>query len=226
MNRENISEQDIDWIERYLDGELTDEEKNQFQKRLEEDADFAELLRFREQLPGIWVSARRRFLIRQELEKKIVPGKTIPFRISYRFAAAASVILLLGIFVTYQYRVSRQDSFTSQNQVNVTAPENAPYAGDSALPGKFGRSVAIDVSRQPDPALTTRNAICFRWKSSRGETETHIVIRESQSGKLVFIQKTGAGLNFFTLQPGVLKPGHYNWQISPDILSGSFTLHP
>jgi len=95
-------EKDIDWMDTYLRGEMTAEEKQAFENKLSEDADFAK--QFNE-LKLLKQSARlskmdKVFQSLQETEVDIQSGKEktgTTRRLWIRIAAAASIFLLAGL---------------------------------------------------------------------------------------------------------------------------------
>jgi hypothetical protein len=77
MKPDNINERDTELIEKYFDGELTEEEVGIFEKRLSEDNDFKALFRFRKEIPDLWVKVRSFEAVKEEITK-ILDTEPIP----------------------------------------------------------------------------------------------------------------------------------------------------
>jgi hypothetical protein len=225
MNPDNINDKDLELIERHLDGELTGDESVQFQKRLNEDPEFKRFFDFRQELPELWNTARRRQQIRKELDAKMLQKKGITIRLNYKLAAAASVLLLIGVVLFQNSRDSSEGYYSdTKSKVNVTPPVQAPGYGDSALSSHD--QIPVSVSPSPDSGICFKSdePVQFRWNSENKSGISGITIRESATKTLKYFQKLPAGQHFFTLYPGVLKPGNYEWYPSDDSIPRFFSI--
>ncbi len=103
----NMSPQDLNIIDKYLNGELTPVEKNVFEKRKAEDPSFLEEVNFQQQLiEAIYAKERQglRENIRQaqaQPDGKVVAINKIRFSLWKRLSIAAVFLILIG-FVFYK----------------------------------------------------------------------------------------------------------------------------
>jgi tetratricopeptide (TPR) repeat protein len=98
------SEKDVEFIERYIEGELTPEEKKDFEERLAVDEVFeSTYLTYRNLIEGIQYSGKQKLIQRlKKLEANISVQETFDKRIMgirmkdfYSYSAAATVLLLI-----------------------------------------------------------------------------------------------------------------------------------
>ncbi|MGC9355390.1 MAG: hypothetical protein ACP5D9_16195, partial [Mariniphaga sp.] len=87
---------DIIFIEEYLDGKLSKPEMEQFMQRLESDEEFAKLYRFRMKIREDWQRARQYEAVHQEVGGAIRNEKNKKRR-TVIYAVAASLAFLVAI---------------------------------------------------------------------------------------------------------------------------------
>lgn len=153
FNRMRIEEKDIDLIEKYLEGNLTGQDFQEFKQRLEEDSEFRESLEEMETIvSGIRYTGRRKIQheldqleanlprLRQENETKVVA-----MRRTRTWAAAASVFLVavtafwffnksqIGdeqLFISYYQPYPNVESPTTRGETGLSLREQAYAAYD------------------------------------------------------------------------------------------------
>ncbi|MFH1025877.1 MAG: hypothetical protein V1764_04285 [Nitrospirota bacterium] len=127
-------ENDIDLIERFLDGTLNESELTDFYQRVEKDPDFARLVEFRKKLPDLWIKADHYQEIRADVRRSIkMPSHQRIFHLHPAvFAIAASVVILIGIAVALILGTGGGNKSNEDNQAIIKQ-------GDSILPLKTDR---------------------------------------------------------------------------------------
>jgi hypothetical protein len=225
MEPDKITEKVIDLTERYLDRELDEKESVMFQKMLQDDENIANYLAFREQFPGHWETARRQEELRKIIDQSIPEVKTVPFRFSYKMAAAASLLILIGLFAVYTLRQPGQGYYSNkQDKLNVTGSGQAPYLGDSTF--RPDQETVLVFGNAPDSNLiiSAEEPILFRWEKSPVSVYSEITIHDFFSHRLIYYQKLNPGQTQFTLHPGILKPGKYTWFPDAAKISNQFII--
>ncbi|MFH1937417.1 MAG: hypothetical protein ABIK52_07640, partial [Bacteroidota bacterium] len=107
---------DIELIERYLDNELPDGEKREFEKRLHEDPSLKALFDFRVKVHGLWNSANRYEQTRKEVVRAITTKGSMKVLYMTRttFAIAASIVLLAAVTIVVMLIVRKAPSAQEQ----------------------------------------------------------------------------------------------------------------
>lgn len=140
MNKEkNISVEQIESIEKYLDNSMNLGERKEFEKKLAEDIDFRqEFEEFKSMILGIEAASLKARLdsYHDEMDKtenleisnQEVPKKTSDSKFLI-FAIAASILLIMGVFIYNQNNTQPYQKIFAQH-----------FVPDSGLPTKMGSS--------------------------------------------------------------------------------------
>ncbi len=105
----NLSQQDSDLIDKYLQQKLSKEEVEFFQQRMTDDV-FAEEVALREQIKaGLTVEARSELRRQMNVWDASESQKVVPLSGHYRWAIAATILVLLGL-VFYLFRTTGNDA--------------------------------------------------------------------------------------------------------------------
>ncbi|MCX6278114.1 MAG: hypothetical protein NT004_08455 [Bacteroidetes bacterium] len=247
MKPENINEEDIELIEKYFDFELSDKEKEFFEKRLKEDKGFQSLVKFRKELPDIWIRSRRLETIRKEVSKILNTGTetikdtrkknrlfqsnlSVSGRIlNYKYSIAASFAVLIGLG-TLIFLLTRQHSGEqlAENEKNkpsqVYGPDASPNKGNLEIYKGKPDALATYLTPDSNSVFSPKDKIVFQWTFNKKVDTSHLTIMKKQNRMIVFDQRILPDQRMFTLKSKSLKAGEYIWYIGDEKVSRSFSI--
>ncbi|MBL7856997.1 MAG: tetratricopeptide repeat protein [Cyclobacteriaceae bacterium] len=187
----NNSEYDIRLIEKFVDNEISEEELTIVNKRLLTDTDF-KLLYLQEKtiIEGIRLQGLQKDLLYlKDIEKSISAKKQTPNRFRWYYAAAASLICALGVWV-YQS--------TSQSPEKLYLAYFKPYVSIEATTrsniNPTERTVAFQAYEQGDYKLAAT-----LFKSLLAENKEPGILLLLGNANLMLDNTTEAKNNFITL---------------------------
>ncbi len=223
---------DIDLIERFLDGALSEDELDAFHQRLEEDQEFAQLVDLRKALPDHWRKAAEYEKTREEVGNalKLTAHKGIYRLNMIVLSIAASIVIVVGISIALIFGVgdrwfSEEDQPIVQQNDTVLTPEIdtpeekakiAAYSSDSI------QGIRLIYPKEGDSIKKTE-AIIFKWEY-QGDTTTTFYLILKESG-IVHKAEVKPGQQSFTLPTEIVKPGVYSWYLAKDILTRGFRIY-
>ena len=237
MNGPNISQKDIDLIEKYLDGNLTKEETESVEKKLNEDTGFLQLFRIRKEVQNLWIQARSFEATKEEVrsiyiesfipvknKSKISPLKAIAYR---HYAIAATVLILIGTtFVLIFFYESHVNSLQSEkkkkenNSINIQKPEEQPEKGSREF---YSKKNLILSKPDSNVILEHNKEIVFQW-TFKGDTSTHFLIISKDNYQVIYQKKVNPSENKLILPCNTLQPGMYYWYVGNKIIKRGFTI--
>ncbi len=236
MNSSGLHTADLDLIERYLDGELTPEERLSVESRINGEKEFADLIEARKEIQELWLSAKSREAVKEEVRRisleglnheKNVPGLNHLYSIHYKYyAIAASLIFIIGIaFAILLFNIGSGDgiiAFKNTKKTIVQKPEGQSYKGKKGI--YYGKN-SIILLIKPDSGEVFRSGkeILFSW-SYTADSITHFTILKSGNNFPVFVKKLNASENMLRFQADILKPGNYIWFIGNRNINREFTI--
>ena len=247
MKPENINEQDIELIEKYFDSELSDKEIELFEKRLKEDKEFQSIVKFRKELPDIWIRSRRLETIKKEVSKILNTGtetikdtrkknrlfqSNLPVSrriLNYKYSIAASLAVLIGLG-TLIFLLTRQHSGEPFAENEKKKPSRIYGAEVSPNKGNLeifnGKSDALATYLTPDSnaVFSPKDKIVFQWTFNKKTDTTHLIIKKKQSRMIVFDQRILPDQRIFNLKPKSLKAGEYIWYVGDEKMTRSFSI--
>jgi len=116
--------ENLDYIEDYFKGEISGEKKQQFEKRIMEDASFADEVAFYISANGVIknqvvVEKKQRFKELYQQQQKVIPLHKEPVKMIWRYMAAASVVAAVMIMYLFLNRDTNPrelaDSYIQKN---------------------------------------------------------------------------------------------------------------
>jgi|GEM_PF-4106492 len=237
MEETNGYNPDTDLIERFLDGELTAEELENFEKRIASDAVLVQLLKDRKELQETYVRARIRESVREEVRRisgedgqrqRFVGHFTATMRLVHRrYAIAAGILLLIGVAVAAllmapDLRETVMAFFRGEPSVPVLREVRQEYKARRSALGAAG--TVILTSGVPDTIIICREKnILFRWYGKQ-EYLLNFTIMDAGRGTPVFVVKLNPAGTSFLLMGGILKQGSYAWYADGKEPAGHFTI--
>ncbi len=237
MNSSGLNTADLDLIERYLDGELTHEERQSVENRINGEKGFADLIEARKEIQELWLSAKSREAIKEEVRRisqeglnheKNVPGLELLQSIHYKYyAIAASLIFIVGIaFAILLFNIGSGDGIiafkNTKKTIVVQKPKGQAYKGKKGI--YYGKN-SIILLIKPDSGEVFRSGkeILFRW-SYTADSITHFTILKFGNNFPVFVKKINSSENMLRFQADILKPGNYIWFIGNQKIKREFTI--
>ncbi len=209
-----MNEKDIHIIERYLDGQLSPEERAEVERRLEQDDAFKQLFQERQALKRWWQEAEEYRQVKETVGEVMREEKTKQRFLKRRrvFYAAASVVLLLGILL-FAYQKKR-DSFIAKNELAVTdAKQTSGLKKD--IPKHYASVAYAGSLTLVEPKGTVfkkeNGTLEFRWRTERKGVDT-LFVKEVKTGENVLKEpvnlEAGKWLGSFSG-----KQGKYVWYL-------------
>jgi hypothetical protein len=235
MNFPEKNNNDIDLIEKYLDGELTLEEQQSFNKRMNDDPEFKKLTGARKEIHELWLKARNFDAVKEEVRRihqegsdreknllRIAPG-LFSQRISY--AIAASVLLLAGILSVFLIinKASRPTTIAGNDKNKMYQVQKQKVQPDKGKMEIYNRGSSKIVLIKPDEGavLSEQKDILFQWKYT-DDSVTHFTILKGSDNSLAFTKIISSPDSTFLMPAGTLNPGVYTWSIRDQKIKRSF----
>jgi hypothetical protein len=242
MNLHQISEKDLEVMEKYFEGQLSGMEMEIFETRLNEDQELKALFSFRKELPGLWVNARRIESTRSEISEILVDkdssGKSfslsarrpysdeqpiISFIRNYKLAIAASLVILIGSFFIFRFVSQKESSVMQESAYTIHQPEKESYKGSlEELPEPSPTSSTLLAPKEHSTFFFTQ-AVGFQWLY-KAYSSSHLIIIDIVKGDTAYKAEVQPFQYYLTLKAGTLKPGKYTWFIGDSRIRGEFTI--
>jgi len=226
MNASEINKNDIDIIEKYLDGELKPEEKKSFEERMQTDQDFKNLIEARNEIRGVWLKVKIKEAVKEEVKSiykegsnqeknflRILPVLVLHYRY---YAIAASLLILIGILFSFLFiNKGSKDvtvAVTDQNKTyQVQKPEDQIYKGGKNI-YKGHESIILLIKPDSGAILKADKDILFHWKYN-ADSLTHLTITDENKKLTIFSKKVSLSENRYILPARTLRPGIYSWYV-------------
>ncbi len=217
IKMETNKNNDIELIEQYIDGELTTDEKKDFNRRLESDSSFAKLYRFRLKIKTDLQKAEQYRQVSNKIADSVKRVKQKQHRkIGYAIAATVALLIAIPGFLTI---TKQQDNIniakTDSTKTELLAPK-IKQPKNYANTGKYVASNMI---------LTTKiknDSIIFSWQPPV-EKRTVLIIRKPNDSE-VFRQEIKQGTKQVTLKSSNLPKGKLIWHIDGYEIKDSFSI--
>ena len=203
---------DIELIERFLDNTLSEEERSDFFKRVNEDREFTKLVALRNVLPDLLKDADNYRKIREEVKSTLnLHGvKRVFFHNPAQMALAAVILLLIAtvviVFVAHEHGIfpfTKNDNFAKKNDTLMIQKKDGPA---------FKASKDIFYSPLNGSVFNSSDKIIFRWKPTHDSTLQFVIFSKEQLIP-AFNKAINPGQDSIVLNPGIIKPGEYQWFI-------------
>jgi anti-sigma-K factor RskA len=205
---------DIVLIEDYLDGKLSETEKEQFLQRLETDAEFAKLYRFRLKIRDDLLKVRQYESIKQEVVGAIKQTKSKQ-RKTVLYAVAASLVFLVVISGVFSL-MNRQPEPASIAETETDSTWIEQMEPQTKEPGIYGDSGTFE----PDAVIEEislsfekqNDSLVFFWQPAL-MTETDLVILEQETEKEILRRSLQSESEKMVLHRDELPAGKLVWYL-------------
>ena len=213
---------DIDLIEKYLEGSLSENEETAFQERLANDDVFADTFAERKLLQEVFIEESVRSNIKKTISTAMAEEKR-KTKVNRRiWMAAATFILLAAIGSVLIYNSSERmpkEEYASEQTSPETEDREATQKKSNSMEEYSNIDILVRKESVDDffpdelTVLKANDTIIFKWPSSLNERYLTIYNSKGELVKKATIKKK---IKEFTLLPGVLKPGIYYWKFIND----------
>jgi hypothetical protein len=226
-----IDENDIELIERYFDGVLNEEEKSVFDKKKSENSEFAELIKLRATLPGIWKNTALYESTKKEIQGALIseekePGIFTLKRIYY--AVAAGILVFVGTFMIFFLINNNKERSDQTADKNIVAEDSLTIMPLMKQPSRAKKEIyKTEYTRMISPAegmaFQYHDTIIFKWVN-KNDTTTHLLVVSMYNNKIVEDITVKPGQEMATVKARKLKPGEYYWILSDRKIKRTFSV--
>lgn len=207
-----------EWIDRYLDGSLSENEKIEFESDLQINNILKSELDKRIKIRQLWSEAKIYEEIRREVKAAFPKhNRIVNLNRKRIFSIAAIIIILIGISSVLLLKNKNSDFFQQNSaqdtikldQMRIDKPDNkATYlklSPDNKIELIFPKS---------EEEIESQRTIKFQWlaKDSLQLTDT-LFIRAISNNQITICQQIILADNNYILLGRILKPGFYSWTI-------------
>ncbi|MEI6059998.1 MAG: hypothetical protein WCR72_04785 [Bacteroidota bacterium] len=210
---------DIDQIERFLEGSMDEKELTVFNERLKADAAFAETLAMRKLLQASYIEASKRNKLRNQIHSVLTIEKRNSIKHRKVWIAAASVIILAGIgaFLLLQSRqiqnnnIALQQDFIPKDAVVSGKKNSINVYGSIDTFGKQHVSKATAFLPNEGAVFNQTDTILFYQQEIKAND---ILIITNKAGSVVKKINKQGGSSAYKILPHTLEPAIYTWYFS------------
>lgn len=221
-----FNEKDMQLIEEYLDGDLSEKDAEAFKIRLKGDEDFARAFELRKKMPTLMKDALEFETTREEVRAAIQQEKMLLFGFNRNWIyAAATIVILIGLFIVIKFTNTNEAGPGTQmaeenpkETLKIDEPRNYAKLND------LERNVEI-VSPIKFQTIKQGSDVILKWHSESLGT-AKIVVSKFDQDEILFFTEIVLSDHEFVLPDKNLEPGKYTWYINDTILSGSFKVEP
>ncbi len=214
-----INSTDIQLLENYIDGLLSEKELKALETRLKKDAALKKELEQRKKIAALWQESNEYQKTKQQIgnilktENKVTIGF---FRNNYYLMGIAASFLLL--FAVYWFLI-RQHNNSSPDFNDQMAVAGDTLIMQQEAPRKYANIAYTIQLKAPvnNQTIDNNKPVVFHWKNSGTGQIMTLVIKDSASVKTVLRQTINSSDSLFTLKQGMLKPGNYKWFINDSL---------
>jgi len=195
---------DIELIERFLDNELSENERADFEKKLKKEKDFSDLYLFRTKIANEWRNVSEYEKTKRDIGYVIRYEKKRKKRLAiYSIAAILVVCLILPLTIPkYQKKGSLAESKSVHLHINNPGNKASVHFFDEKYIQKF------PINNQ---TFEFKNPILFKWNSGLN-VNTAIIIKEQHTNSIIRHIPISSIKKHYRLKEELPK-GNYFWQL-------------
>lgn len=217
-----ISDKDIKLIENYLDNLLEGKELDDFQNRLTSDIDFANEYKIRMKIAELWKDADEHQKIKRRINDIIDDEKRSSSKMYYLIAIAASVTLLIGIYMVLQY--NNQLPWSQKGQMAITGDTITLRRDKPENYAKIKYSYKL-IAPANDQHFDFNDTITFHWKIFGNFEKVDFLILNRQTKDTVFQNPVFPSDSQLIINANTLGSGEFEWYINDTVINRFFTIN-
>ena len=223
---------DNDLIERFLDGSLSEKEREAFNERIKTDTILADALAQRKLLQRTYIETSRRSALKKQIKTIVTDEKRKAANQRKVWLAAATIIVLTAVGSILMFPAKKPDN--AQRLANEQ-PKQSIDTTDHLLQGQqksmneYATLDSIEATKKnntlyPDDRaiLKSGDTIRFSWPELY---KVQFLTIYNNKGEVVKKESIIQGTNKYVLLPGMLPPGQYSWKILKDSKNIHFTIN-
>lgn len=198
---------DIDLIERFIDGDLSEKEQAEFEQRLANDSDLKILYRFRIKVADKWKEAKEFEETKNRIGQIINRERKRYPRIGILYRVAAVLIILITIpALLILDRKEANDNIVDSGEIKI----HKMTPDEKASVNYFDEKFQLFFPGNGEIIGDEQNII-FRWESSL-DVKTAILIKTADADSLVRRIEITSNIREYEAKIN-LKKGAYTWQL-------------
>jgi len=227
-------EKDIDLIENFLSGKLSNAEMMNFETRVEEDHEFARKLRLRKAFPSLFNAAGEDEINQQVPDiSEVIKSKTKEKLLKTRYIVWSIIIVLIAVTLVYFIiiRSNRSGQEITGHEPSVKNVEQTfnqkPVALTMTPALSETQLVETKVLHETKPAvhrsvelitpadsmvINRGSEIFFRWRQET-DSFTRICIVSDISDKIIWWRGIAPGIREYNIPANNFRPGKFFWYV-------------
>ncbi len=238
--------EDIELIERYLEGKLDHQELRDFNRRLDEDREFARKVRIRQTFPTLLTEPADDSSLTQDTETNSQAPASGSRRFFKILLSVIGVLLVVGLIVIIFLFSSKRINNNASDTLNQLWKKSEPSLTgtdsvvknpavtkssdpesrtiDTVRPTSLYRTNAIElVVPEHEQTFSRNEAILFQWEQATDSTTNFYIV--SVSGKKIYYWKgIKPGIHEYLLPARTFIPGRYDWFVGTRANKRSFII--
>lgn len=218
-----MNNNDINLLEKYIDGELDGEALTSFEKRLKTEESLAKEYNQRIKLAKLWVDADDYSATKSQIGKILFKQNENIFRTNrfYILSIAATVIILIGVYLLF-FQTNNTNENMLENQLTVVSDSTSKKENTIIFqydePEKLATIDSIDSNIQllfpvNGEVFNKSEPITFKWKSESNLNDTLFVANEHDR-KVLLKLRVKLEDTSYTIKYPQFNIGKYIWYIS------------
>ena len=213
-----IQNKDINLIEDFLDGTLSENEKTKFMESLKHDLKLRSLFNYRNKIGQLIVSANELEQNRAFVSQSIKRYKN---KRTDKYAIAATILLLIGISsVTFLHEHVKSKKHLNQ----YTADKTGSSLNQSIQTDHYRANEKTQLSIAT-PVYSVNDTIELFFDLSANEQGfKQLIVKEAISQDTSITISIPTQQKYIRLLPGQLNKGTYEWYINQSKMKGKFTI--
>jgi hypothetical protein len=223
-----MNKRDILLIENYLNGTLNDDDLKEFEEKKKKDPDFAKEVNYQEKLKTLLYDAEQykktKAFVKKTIKKQKYHHRHHIFNIYDYIALAASVVILIGIFI-YARQKDKLKNIEKEEIASISYSNKSSSNNEKAFnlksnePKVYGKIKQVDrsiklLSPADNKKVLPNGNILFKWQTSLTGTDTLYVLNK-KTNKTVLKKEIKLENRFYNWKYK-LPPGQYTWYIGND----------
>lgn len=208
--------EDMELIEKYLDGSLSRDEEAAFEERLRVDSEFAFEFKKRQILQQAYVEASNRLVLKKQVQQILEKDVRTKKSKQYYWLAAASIVLMVGVgYLFYQQQFKTKDEIGFATNQKVEDGSVTPQHNEIEEYGKVDKIESNKKTSQlkDGTVLSSVDTIVLsRINCNRYDT----LIITGYNGHSVVKYPIHIGSCLVKLNPKTLQPGSYYWRFKKE----------
>ena len=241
------NQEDIDFIERQLSGQLSQEELIDFETRIEEDREFARKYRLRKSFPSLFNATGDDMITQavQEIqEENLREKRDLRVKALYLLLGIMLIVAVVVGILLFTGVISLRETKTIQEtvapapvkppvqkpavkaqpplQAPVTQKQEEQPSGEQAAIQNSGQSLVLE--SPPEGKIFSRyEEIVFQWKID-ADTFTRLCVVSDISDRVIWWRGIIPGIQEYKVPANTFKAGTFRWYVGTNRIKRTFII--